>query len=83
MIILFSHDRILTFFGPWIRANRPKSYIARTLGWEQYPHGRWGDSHNPSYGALTDYQVIKLSLSFQSQCFALLECICMVFVDFS
>lgn len=40
------------------RANRPKSYISRTVGWEQYPHGRWSDSKNPSYGALTDHQVI-------------------------
>lgn len=42
------------------RANRPKSYISRTVGWDQYPHGRWGDSNNPSYGALTDYQVIVI-----------------------
>lgn len=39
------------------RANRPKSYLLRTTGWDQYPHGRWGDSRNPSYGALSDYQV--------------------------
>ncbi|KDP29529.1 hypothetical protein JCGZ_19242 [Jatropha curcas] len=44
---------------PIFWANRPKSYIARTLGWEQYPHGRWGDSNNPSYGALTDYQFMR------------------------
>ncbi|WP_431309755.1 SAM-binding domain-containing protein, partial [Klebsiella pneumoniae] len=37
-------------------ANRPKSYISRTLGWDQYPHGRGGDSRNPSFGALIDYQ---------------------------
>lgn len=47
----------LILFGLLIRANRPKSYIARTLGWDQYPQGRWGDSRNPSYGALTDHQV--------------------------
>ncbi|KAF2325621.1 hypothetical protein GH714_031264 [Hevea brasiliensis] len=40
-------------------ANRPKSYISRTLSWEQYPHGRWEDSCNPSYGALTDYQFMR------------------------
>ncbi|KAM0927934.1 hypothetical protein ACQ4PT_002164 [Festuca glaucescens] len=40
-------------------ANRPKSYISRTIGWDQYPHGRWGDSRNPSYGALTDYQFTR------------------------
>ncbi|KAF1896307.1 hypothetical protein Lal_00018590 [Lupinus albus] len=40
-------------------ANRPKSYISRTIGWDQYPHGRWGDSDSPSYGALTDYQFMR------------------------
>ncbi|KAJ6734054.1 METHYLENETETRAHYDROFOLATE REDUCTASE 1 [Salix purpurea] len=40
-------------------ANRPKSYLSRTIGWDQYPHGRWGDSRNPSYGALSDYQFMR------------------------
>ncbi|OEL32931.1 Methylenetetrahydrofolate reductase 1 [Dichanthelium oligosanthes] len=44
---------------PIFWANRPKSYIRRTLGWDQYPHGRWGDSRNPSYGALTDHQFTR------------------------
>ncbi|XP_062170407.1 methylenetetrahydrofolate reductase (NADH) 2-like [Alnus glutinosa] len=44
---------------PIFWANRPKSYISRTTGWDQYPHGRWGDSCNPSYGALTDYQFMR------------------------
>ncbi|MED6221279.1 Methylenetetrahydrofolate reductase 1 [Stylosanthes scabra] len=44
---------------PIFWANRPKSYISRTIGWDQYPHGRWGDSRNPSYGALTDYQFMR------------------------
>ncbi|KAJ7980612.1 Methylenetetrahydrofolate reductase [Quillaja saponaria] len=44
---------------PIFWANRPKSYTTRTIGWDQYPHGRWGDSHNPSYGALTDYQFMR------------------------
>ncbi|RVW28796.1 putative methylenetetrahydrofolate reductase [Vitis vinifera] len=43
---------------PIFWANRPRSYISRTIGWDQYPHGRWSDSCNPSYGGLTDYQVI-------------------------
>ncbi|KAK7356662.1 hypothetical protein VNO80_15937 [Phaseolus coccineus] len=50
----------------WIRfhlgtemTNRPKGYISRTIGWDQYPHGRCGDSCNPSYGALTDYQFMR------------------------
>ncbi|XP_059307486.1 probable methylenetetrahydrofolate reductase (NADH) [Lycium ferocissimum] len=44
---------------PIFWANRPKSYISRTLGWDEYPHGRWGNAHNPSYGALTDYQFMR------------------------
>ncbi|KAI4322040.1 hypothetical protein L6164_021765 [Bauhinia variegata] len=44
---------------PIFWANRPKSYISRTIGWDQYPHGRWGDSRSPSYGALTDYQFMR------------------------
>ncbi|XP_073008321.1 probable methylenetetrahydrofolate reductase (NADH) [Typha latifolia] len=44
---------------PIFWANRPKSYISRTLNWDQYPHGRWGDSRNPSYGVLTDYQFMR------------------------
>jgi methylenetetrahydrofolate reductase (NADPH) len=44
---------------PIFWANRPKSYISRTIGWDQYPHGRWSDSRNPAYGALTDYQFMR------------------------
>ncbi|CAI9777097.1 unnamed protein product [Fraxinus pennsylvanica] len=44
---------------PIFWANRPKSYISRTIGWDQYPSGRWGDSRNASYGALTDYQFMR------------------------
>lgn len=44
---------------PIFWANRPKSYISRTIDWEQYPHGRWSDSCNASYGALTDHQFMR------------------------
>lgn len=50
------------------RANRPKSYITRTTGWEQYPHGRWGDASNASYGALTDHQVHAIFLFLCMSC---------------
>ena len=29
---------------PIFWANRPKSYVARTEGWDEFPNGRWGDS---------------------------------------
>ncbi|KAJ8540276.1 hypothetical protein K7X08_030195 [Anisodus acutangulus] len=41
----------------WV--NRPKSYISRTIGWDEYPHGQWGNAQNPSYGALSDYQLMR------------------------
>ncbi|XP_047325264.1 probable methylenetetrahydrofolate reductase [Impatiens glandulifera] len=44
---------------PIFWANRPRSYISRTVGWEQYPQGRWGDSRNASYGTLSDYQFMR------------------------
>nr|GLL26011.1 methylenetetrahydrofolate reductase 1-like [Ipomoea trifida] len=44
---------------PIFWANRPKSYITRTIGWDEYPHGRWGDSRNASYGAPSDYQFMR------------------------
>lgn len=44
---------------PIFWANRPKSYISRTMGWDQYPRGRWGDSRSAAYGTLTDYQFMR------------------------
>jgi methylenetetrahydrofolate reductase (NADPH) len=34
---------------PIFWANRPRSYVERTHGWEGYPSGRWGDAVNPSF----------------------------------
>ncbi|MCD9643785.1 Methylenetetrahydrofolate reductase 1 [Datura stramonium] len=44
---------------PIFWANRPKSYILRTIGWDEYPHGRWDNAQNPSYGSLSDYQFMR------------------------
>ena len=42
-------------------ANRPRSYMARTLGWAQYPNGRWGDTPRiPEYAALSKYHLDEL-----------------------
>lgn len=35
-------------------ANRPKSYIKRTVHWDEFPNGRWGDNRSPAYGELSD-----------------------------
>ncbi|XP_049404819.1 probable methylenetetrahydrofolate reductase [Solanum stenotomum] len=51
--------RIKEDVRPIFWANRPKSYISRTIGWDEFPHGRWGNAKNPSYGALSDYQFMR------------------------
>jgi len=30
--------------------NRQESYLARTVQWDEFPNGRWGDSRSPAYG---------------------------------
>lgn len=52
-------NRVKEDVRPIFWANRPKSYITRTMGWDQYPHGRWGDARNASYGALSDHQFMR------------------------
>ncbi|KAJ7552662.1 hypothetical protein O6H91_06G063700 [Diphasiastrum complanatum] len=44
---------------PIFWANRPRSYISRTINWEAYPSGRWGDIRSPAYGALSDHQFLR------------------------
>ncbi|KRX14484.1 putative methylenetetrahydrofolate reductase [Trichinella nelsoni] len=34
---------------------RPKSYLCRTRDWKQFPHSRWGDVGNPTFGDLKHY----------------------------
>eukprot|EP00276_Gloeochaete_wittrockiana_P005145 CAMPEP_0184655738 /NCGR_PEP_ID=MMETSP0308-20130426/14383_1 /TAXON_ID=38269 /ORGANISM="Gloeochaete witrockiana, Strain SAG 46.84" /LENGTH=592 /DNA_ID=CAMNT_0027092455 /DNA_START=195 /DNA_END=1973 /DNA_ORIENTATION=+ len=45
---------------PIFWANRPKSYLARTATWDEYPNGRWGDSTSPAYGELSDHHLFYL-----------------------
>jgi methylenetetrahydrofolate reductase (NADPH) len=37
---------------PIFWANRPKSYMARTESWDEFPNGRWGDKNSPAFGEL-------------------------------
>ena len=39
---------------PIFWANRPKSYMARTETWDEYPNGRWGDANSPAFGDLAE-----------------------------
>jgi len=47
---------------PIFWANRPKSYLARTMEWDEFPNGRWGDARSPAFGGLTDYHLTQLHL---------------------
>jgi methylenetetrahydrofolate reductase (NADPH) len=40
---------------PIFWSNKPKSYIARTAEWEDFPNGRWGVSRSPAFGEMDDY----------------------------
>lgn len=35
--------------------NRPRSYVNRTIAWDEFPNGRWGDSRSPAFGDLDGY----------------------------
>jgi len=35
---------------PIFWANRTKSYVYRTSGWDEFPNGRWGKRDSPAYG---------------------------------
>lgn len=39
--------------------NRPNSYIQRTIEWDEFPNGRWGNSASPAFGQL-DYNLFYL-----------------------
>jgi methylenetetrahydrofolate reductase (NADPH) len=43
-------------------ANRPKSYVARTNEWDDFPNGRWGDNRSPAFGDLSDSHFFRPSV---------------------
>lgn len=61
MLIVLYYDRAFPWRGsranlkghseevrPINWANRPKSYIKRTITWDEFPNGRWGDNRSPA-----------------------------------
>lgn len=40
---------------PIFWAIKPKSYIAKTQDWDEYPNGRWGVSRSPAFGVPEQY----------------------------
>lgn len=47
---------------PIFWSNRPRSYLARTMAWDEFPNGRWGDSQSPAFGDLADYHLNHLQI---------------------
>lgn len=45
-----SADRKNEEVRPIFWANKPSSYVHRTLKWDEFPNGRWGDSRSPAFG---------------------------------
>ena len=52
---------------PIFWSNRPKSYTARTLSWDDFPNGRWGDARSPSFGDLKEYYIVRQGLGHRLQ----------------
>ncbi|KAJ3312573.1 hypothetical protein HDV04_002890 [Boothiomyces sp. JEL0838] len=50
-----AHNRKEENVRPIFWRNRPKSYIARTQNWDEFPNGRWGNSSSPAFGDLDGY----------------------------
>ncbi|CAI2359750.1 unnamed protein product [Moneuplotes crassus] len=48
-------DRSEESVRPIFWANKPKSYIARTKDWDEFPNGRWGVSRSPAFGDMGEY----------------------------
>ena len=49
---------------PIFWAIKPKSYIARTKDWDEFPNGRWGVSRSPAFGEPEKYFQIPNTTSF-------------------
>ena len=46
---------------PIFWANRPKSYMARTEAWDEFPNGRWGNKNSPAFGELGETHFFRFN----------------------
>lgn len=60
-------DRSQEMVRPIFWSNRPKSYTARTAGWDDFPNGRWGDAQSPAFGDLNEYYLIRQGLGVMAK----------------
>ena len=58
---------------PIFWSNRPKSYLARTMDWDEFPNGRWGDRRSPAFGTLNDYYLLRRGIGLEEKDQKLLE----------
>ena len=49
---------------PIFWAIKPKSYIARTQEWDEFPNGRWGVSRSAAFGEVETYYLIANKSGF-------------------
>ena len=42
-------ERVAEEVRPIFWANKPKSYVAQTRTWDNFPNGRWGDMTSPGF----------------------------------
>ncbi|KAG1655790.1 Methylenetetrahydrofolate reductase [Nymphon striatum] len=54
------HKRCTEDVRPIFWSSRQKSYIYRTMSWDEFPNGRWGNSASPAFGELKDYYLFVL-----------------------
>lgn len=52
---------------PIFWSNRPKSYLARTTTWDDFPNGRWGNNRSPTYGDLSEYYMLHEGVGLQDK----------------
>ena len=62
-----NHRRFSEDVRPIFWSMRPKSYIHRTLEWDDFPNGRWGNSSSPAFGELKDYYLFYLRSRFRPE----------------
>lgn len=53
-------QRLQEQIRPIFWSNRPRSYIARTVLWDEFPNGRWGSFDSPAFGDLSEYHLGRM-----------------------